>query len=188
MRCAAMRSSRAAQWAATSSAPRGPGAVYSRADLRQRHIEPSQQRHQPGCGQLVRAIPAIAAVGRDVGGRQQPQPLVQPQRLRRQSRTPREDADTQQCLGRYVARVRIVRPYHARVPSPPHRATTARLPAGYGLPLGQSQARASARRATPVRRTVPCWAGSAVGDGEEPKREQRRRRAPRRCSSASYRR
>ncbi len=70
-----------------------------RRDVRdggQRHAQAPQQGDEPGRGHLVLAVEPVAAVRVDPGRRQQPQPVVQPQRLGGQPGPPGERADRHQ--------------------------------------------------------------------------------------------
>ena len=51
-------------------------------DLGERHVESSEECHQTGGLELALAIPSVAVVLVDVGGGQNPEPVVQPQSLR----------------------------------------------------------------------------------------------------------
>ena len=65
-------------------------------DPRQRHPQQSQRRHESGALQLTGGVAAVARVRVDLRRRQQPQVVVQPQRLRRQPGDAGEVADGHQ--------------------------------------------------------------------------------------------
>jgi hypothetical protein len=54
------------------------------ADLSQRHADAAQLGDEPGLLQLVRVVEPVARLGIDRGRWQQPQLVVEPQRLRRE--------------------------------------------------------------------------------------------------------
>jgi hypothetical protein len=65
-------------------------------DTRQRHAQPSQPGDQPGPLHLRRIVVAVARLTVHRGRPQQPELVVQPQRLRRQPSSTREGSDRQQ--------------------------------------------------------------------------------------------
>src|SRR5262245_18732053 len=75
--------------------PFGALGAWHRDDLRdcgQRHVETPQHHDQSRGRELILAIAAIAVLGIDVGGNEKAQPIVEAERLHRQTRSPREHA------------------------------------------------------------------------------------------------
>jgi len=96
---------------ATTGSPLELGTPIARGgddlgDRRQRHVEPPEQRHQPGGLELALLVAAVPRVLVDVRGRQQTEPVVETQRLRRQPGAACEHADGQQPVHRLESNAR----------------------------------------------------------------------------------
>ena len=70
-----------------------------RLALLQRNVEFAEPRERDCVSELVDGVVAVSGVSVDLGGLQQPDPVVVPKALHREPAQPREAADRQEGLG-----------------------------------------------------------------------------------------